>query len=190
MGTRGCSWSSASPLRSTRSPRAPASAGSLSGAVRAIALAWAIRAIGPDAPLRMQTARSFTLLAELLEHELARDVGAAPRTPATADGYTPSRETRVRTAIAEARLLTIEARRREGGPSGCVLGETRPGRAGAAPSGAADDDARAAACRALLTTGARAVARLIARHGAEATSGIEKDLRRLGTGRTTRAPGC
>jgi hypothetical protein len=86
----------------------------------------------------------------------------APRAPATADGYGPSRETRVRAAIAEARLLAVEARRREGSASrasqrlgvlieladqafslGCVLGGTRSGRAGVAPAPAdiAPDDA-------------------------------------------------
>src|SRR5262249_57631579 len=102
-------------------------------------------------------------LADSLEHALAGHAGAAPHGPATPDGYGPSRETRVRAAIAEARSLAVEAQRREGGVSraaqrqvvlieladqafalGCALGETRPERTRTRRAPAAARDERAA----------------------------------------------
>jgi uncharacterized membrane protein YccC len=167
------------------------------GGAWAIALAWAIRVIGRDGPLTEETARSFALLADYLEHALADHAGAPPHGPATPDGYGPSRETRVRAAIAEARNLAVEVRRREGGASragqrqvvlieladqafalGCALGETQPERAGTRRAMAASGGDDAAACQVLATAGAREVARLLARRRAAAPA-VEEDLRRL-----------
>lgn len=167
------------------------------GGAWAVALAWASRRLGPEAPLATQTARCFAELADYLDHALALD--AAPEAPTATDGYGPSRETRVRSAIADARGLALDRRREVGSTThagqrlvmlieladrafalGCVLEETRRARREIAAPGIAPDRAAAAAGHALFPGAAREVARLLAgRDGAGAEARIESDLRRF-----------
>jgi uncharacterized membrane protein YccC len=174
----------------------------VAGGAWAIALAWAIKAVGPDAPLAERTAQCFVLLADYLEHALATETGATWQAPSTTDGYGPSRETRVRSAIAAARLLAVETRRRQGAASragqrlvvlieladqvfllGSVLAETWNRRADAASSSAHDspkDEAGRGGQGHVFVAGARAVARVLARreYGAPAPR-VEVELERL-----------
>src|SRR5215470_17968146 len=84
----------------------------LAGGGWAIALAWAVRAIVPNRPLAAATARAFALLADYLDGTRGRaGLSGAPSAPADAR-YAPSPETRVRTAIAEARSIAVAVRRR------------------------------------------------------------------------------
>src|SRR5262249_31951498 len=66
----------------------------LGGGAWAIALAWAIKAIEPYAPLAERTAHCFGLLSDYLEYVLTDEARATRHTPSAADGYGPSRETR------------------------------------------------------------------------------------------------
>lgn len=184
------------------------------GGAWAIALAWALRHLGPEGPLTAETARCFTALAQYFDRTLAPDPG--PGAPTATAGYGLSQETRVRAAIAEARGLALDRRRAVGASSrtgqrlvmlialadrafdlGCALAETRraqrgvdrPGIApGNAPAqldaGPAAEDG-AAAGRALFAGATREVARLLARRdGAEAEARVEADLQRFAEART------
>jgi uncharacterized membrane protein YccC len=87
------------------------------GGAWAVVLAWATRAISPVQPLVEQTALCFTALADYLEHALGDPTTPAARPMSVADGYRPSRETRVRSAIGEARALAVEMRGRQAAAS-------------------------------------------------------------------------
>jgi len=169
----------------------------LAGGGWAIALAWAIRAIVPNRPLAAATARAFALLADYLDGTRGRaGLSGAPSAPADAR-YAPSPETRVRTAIAEARSIAVAVRRRHTSASfagqrlvvlieladqvfsiGALLSEAREPlacrRAAAAGEPEAVDDA------AVLAAAARAVARVLAGHAdASALARTDGELARL-----------
>jgi uncharacterized membrane protein YccC len=146
----------------------------LVGGMWAIALAWGIKAIGPDRPLVERTARCFALLADYLDHALGDGNGRPPQSP-QAETYGPSRETRVRSAIADARRLALDTERRQATSSvvaqrlvvlieladqifslGSVLGETREESARSAT-----DSAPGASQRDRFVAGTRAVSRAL-----------------------------
>jgi len=136
----------------------------LLGGAWAVLLAWAIKAAGRDRPLRERTAHCFVFLADYLDHALEGERDATPHAPPTTHGYGPSRETQVRAAIADARLLALDTRRRQAASSergqrlvilieladqifmlGGVLKETRDSQAGSASvNGAAIGDVTSA----------------------------------------------
>jgi len=174
----------------------------LGGGAWAIALAWAIKAIEPYAPLAERTAHCFGLLSDYLEYVLTDEARATRHTPSAADGYGPSRETRMRSAIAEARLLAVETRRRQAAASragqrlvilielademfslGAVLADLPDEQVGSGmlPSNvSAAGAARRAAWRELFVVGTRAVARALAKRPDSATiTRVEEDLERL-----------
>jgi hypothetical protein len=82
----------------------------LGGGAWAVALAWATRLIRHERPLAERTARCFAVLAEYLAHT---GDGAAAAPVSAAPGYRPSAETCVRSAIADARTLAVDTRRRQ-----------------------------------------------------------------------------
>jgi len=86
----------------------------LAGGAWAIALAWATRLVRRNRPLAERTAQCYAVLAEYLL-PMSGDTAAAPGSPA--HDYGPSRETRVRSAIAAARMLALDTRRRQAAAS-------------------------------------------------------------------------
>lgn len=179
----------------------------LAGGAWAVALAGATRAIRPDRPLAAATGHCFVMLADYLDGALdldgARDAGlrtplvVAPSVP----GYGRSPETRVRAAIAEARFLAVEMRRRQTSmspveqrlivlieladqifSSGALLAEMRE--SGEDAPGAHEPggvrDSRAPDVRAVVVSASRAIARALTGRGdVAALSTIEADLGRL-----------
>ena len=181
----------------------------LVGGAWAIALAAATRIVRRDRPLVERTARCFTLLADYLEHALAAGRGPVMRAPSTAAGYAPSAETGMRSAIADARRLSIEARSRQTAASrsvqrlvllielaeraffiGALLGETRARRPTSDPAPIPTPSqadavsigvAESSELRALLPSAAREVARAVeGRIHPAGAAGIAASLERLG----------
>jgi uncharacterized membrane protein YccC len=173
----------------------------LSGAW-AIALGWAIKAIGPDRPLAAATARCFGVLADYLDDVLGDEPSPPVEARAATDRYGPSRETRVRATIAEARFLAVEARRRQVSASpegqrlvvlieladqifsvGAVLAEAREQEARSPRAPVKDFETReesAAHCRTVFVAASRAVAHLLVRHeDRDTTSRIDAELARF-----------
>ena len=172
----------------------------LAGGAWAIALAWAMRIARRNRPLAERAAECYERLGEYLAH--ACGVGAV--VPA-ARNYRPSDETRVRSAITDARALAVETRRRQAAASrpvqrlvvlieladrifslASVLAEV-----GVTPSATAPPSADGAEPRPTrahdgaepwpLAEGARAVARVtLDRAGAAAVAPIAAGLERAG----------
>src|SRR5262245_37544232 len=171
----------------------------LAGGAWAIALAWAIRAIVPNRPLAAATPRAFALLADYLDGTPGRGGrSVAPSAPVDAR-YAPSPETRVRAAIAEARFLAVDVRRRHTSASfagqrlvvlieladqvfsiGALLSEAREPLACRRAAAAGEPDAVGDA--EVLAAAARAIARVLAgRADASAIARADGELARLGS---------
>jgi uncharacterized membrane protein YccC len=160
----------------------------LVGGAWAIALAWAMRLVRRDRPLAERTAACY----DALSAYLARSAGdLAADSPAR--GFRPTPETRVRSAIADARRLALDTRRRQSASSPAVqrlvvlieLAERIFSHAGAEAELRAGGPASSA-----LAEGARAVARALLGHAspaaiAQAASALD---RAITTRATRRAP--
>jgi uncharacterized membrane protein YccC len=87
----------------------------LGGGAWAIALAWAMLLVRRDRPLAERTAACYDALSAYLARPSA-DSAADP----SARGFRPTPETRVRSAIADARRLALETRQRQSAASPLV----------------------------------------------------------------------
>lgn len=151
----------------------------LVGGAWAIALAWAMRLVRRDRPLAERTAACYAALSAYLAR--ASDDLAAD-SPARA--FRPTPETRVRSAIADARRLALDTRRRQSASSPAVqrlvalieLADRIFSHAGAEAELRAGGPAPFA-----LAEGARAVARALLGHAspaaiAEAASALQRTI--------------
>src|SRR5262249_53405790 len=149
----------------------------LAGGAWAVALAWAMRLVRRDRPLAERTAACYDALSQYLasaHSDLAVDSAAR--------GFRPTPETRVRSAIADARQLALETRQRQSATSPAVqhlvvlieLADRIFSHA------AADAELRAGSpASSVLADGARAVSRALLGHAppaaiAEATSALDR----------------
>jgi len=181
------------------------------GGAWAIVLAWATRVIRPDRPLAAAARHCFVLLADYLDGALDERARTSAVAAPPAPGYGRSPETRVRAAIAEARFLAVEIRRRQTSTSaveqrlivlieladqlfsnGSLLAEMREREEEAPGAGPLGDtlDSRAPDARPIVVAALRAVAHTLTGSADwAALSTIGTDLGRLVAAAPSARPG-